>query len=246
MLVDDMGVDNLLLYVRSITKKSHLCELKGKKVAIDGLIWLYRGGYGCAENLATGTMLPEVFLKYFMKNLDLLNKNGSKFMVWYLLSLISNYLPHPFPSCVSYLSVQDEDITVVLDGDSLPGKGLTQTKRREVRAANLEKARELVKNGDHEAAIKKYKQCVSVSSEMIEQVNYFLADVGFLSAMFHSYANEPFSYLIQTILALRERGIKLIIAAYESDPVLALLSMEGMVDVVITEDSDLLVYGKFM
>jgi len=47
----------------------------------------------------------------------------------------------------------------------------------------------------------------------------------------------------QVILALRQAGIKYMVAPYESDAQLALLSKEGLVDVVISEDSDLLVYG---
>ena len=48
---------------------------------------------------------------------------------------------------------------------------------------------------------------------------------------------------LQVILALRQAGIKYMVAPYESDAQLALLSKEGLVDVVISEDSDLLVYG---
>ena len=47
----------------------------------------------------------------------------------------------------------------------------------------------------------------------------------------------------QVILALRKAGIKYMVAPYESDAQLAFLSREGLVDVVISEDSDLLVYG---
>jgi exonuclease-1 len=42
---------------------------------------------------------------------------------------------------------------------------------------------------------------------------------------------------------LKSRGIKFIIAPYEADAQLAYLSRNGIVDVVITEDSDLLAFG---
>jgi exonuclease-1 len=42
---------------------------------------------------------------------------------------------------------------------------------------------------------------------------------------------------------LRIRGIKFIVAPYEADAQLAYLSRNGIVDVLITEDSDLLVFG---
>lgn len=49
------------------------------------------------------------------------------------------------------------------------------------------------------------------------------------------------AYLL--IEELRNRGIKYIIAPYEADAQLAYLSRNGIVDIVITEDSDLLAFG---
>lgn len=43
--------------------------------------------------------------------------------------------------------------------------------------------------------------------------------------------------------ALRQAGVQLIVAPYEADAQLAFLSRTGVVDVVITEDSDCLPYG---
>lgn len=45
------------------------------------------------------------------------------------------------------------------------------------------------------------------------------------------------------ICVLRERKIPFIVAPYEADAQLAYLSRNGFVDVVMTEDSDLLAYG---
>lgn len=42
---------------------------------------------------------------------------------------------------------------------------------------------------------------------------------------------------------LKSRGIKFIIAPYEADAQLAYLSRAGIVDFIITEDSDLLAFG---
>lgn len=43
--------------------------------------------------------------------------------------------------------------------------------------------------------------------------------------------------------ACRSVGVECIVAPYEADAQLAYLSREGIVDLVITEDSDLLVFG---
>ncbi|XP_035694411.1 exonuclease 1-like [Branchiostoma floridae] len=45
------------------------------------------------------------------------------------------------------------------------------------------------------------------------------------------------------IKALKDRGVDYLMAPYEADPQLAFMSMSGAADYVITEDSDLLVYG---
>jgi exonuclease-1 len=44
-------------------------------------------------------------------------------------------------------------------------------------------------------------------------------------------------------IALKQEGIEFIIAAYEADAELAYLSRINMIDAVVTEDSDTLVYG---
>jgi exonuclease-1 len=43
--------------------------------------------------------------------------------------------------------------------------------------------------------------------------------------------------------ALKRRGVEFIVAPYEADAQMAYLATNGLVDVVITEDSDLLTYG---
>ena len=45
------------------------------------------------------------------------------------------------------------------------------------------------------------------------------------------------------IQELKQRGIKFIVAPYEADAQLAYLSRTGIVDFIITEDSDLLAFG---
>ena len=43
--------------------------------------------------------------------------------------------------------------------------------------------------------------------------------------------------------ALKERGVEYLVAPYEADAQMAYLAINGDVHAVITEDSDLLVYG---
>lgn len=43
--------------------------------------------------------------------------------------------------------------------------------------------------------------------------------------------------------ALRDEGIPFLVAPFESDGQLAFLSLEGYIDLIVTDDSDLLAYG---
>ena len=47
-----MGIQGLLPLLSQIHKPIHIKEWKGKKIAIDAYVWLHRGAYGCALELA--------------------------------------------------------------------------------------------------------------------------------------------------------------------------------------------------
>ena len=49
--------------------------------------------------------------------------------------------------------------------------------------------------------------------------------------------------VVAWIQALQMSGVRYLIAPYEADAQLAYLSLKGLVDIVITEDSDTLPYG---
>jgi hypothetical protein len=58
----------------------------------------------------------------------------------------------------------------------------------------------------------------------------------------HSFINV-FSAGILSFQALVDEGVEFIVAPYEADAQMAYLAINGDVHAVITEDSDLLVYG---
>ena len=73
-------------------------------------------------------------------------------------------------------------------------------------------------------------------------------DIGLvLNAHKHCVHNYMLLFLIQSNSPsqqeCRKLDVQCIVAPYEADAQLAYLSKEGLVDVVITEDSDLLVFG---
>lgn len=49
-----MGISGLLPLLKSIHKNKHLSEFAGKTVAVDAYVWLHKGVYACAPEVATG------------------------------------------------------------------------------------------------------------------------------------------------------------------------------------------------
>ena len=105
---------------------------------------------------------------------------------------------------------------VVFDGFELPGKANTNIMRRQTRLQNLMQARLADDAGDTKTAIKLYQQAVSVTPSMI----------------------------IALQEALTKHNIEYFVSPYESDAQMAFLSIGNYVDFVVTEDSDLVVYGS--
>lgn len=83
------------------------------------------------------------------------------------------------------------------------------------RAENLARANELTEQGKHAQAREVLTRCVDVTPEMAAQV----------------------------IKALKVEAVPYVVAPYEADAQLAYLERHGIVDGIITEDSDLLVFG---
>ena len=104
---------------------------------------------------------------------------------------------------------------MVFDGRDIPMKEGTNKNRAETRAQSLQKGLRLYQCGDHERAIPLLSQSIPITTELAFSV-------------------------IEEIQSL---GVRCIVAPYEADAQLAYLAHEKIVDVVITEDSDLLVYG---
>ncbi|WAR52720.1 hypothetical protein PtB15_2B145 [Puccinia triticina] len=104
---------------------------------------------------------------------------------------------------------------VVFDGDHLPSKKHTEDDRANRRKTALMNAQKWLAQGDQKKAREEFVKAVDVTPRLAHDV----------------------------ILALRSMGVKYVVAPYEADAQLRYLEMQGEVDAVITEDSDLLVYG---
>ena len=101
---------------------------------------------------------------------------------------------------------------VVFDGGPLPNKAEEETTRHRSRHENRAKAKALWAQGNRVAAMESYQKAVDVTPEMAHAV----------------------------VLVLKQRGIKFLVAPYEADAQMAYFALNGLVDAVLTEDSDLL------
>ncbi|XP_028611111.1 exonuclease 1 [Grammomys surdaster] len=104
---------------------------------------------------------------------------------------------------------------LVFDGCTLPSKKEVERSRRERRQSNLLKGKQLLREG-----------------KVSEARDCFTRSVNITHAMAH-----------KVIKAARALGVDCLVAPYEADAQLAYLSKAGLVQAVITEDSDLLAFG---
>ena len=111
--------------------------------------------------------------------------------------------------------IDSHKIIVVFDGSSLPMKKATHSDRDQTRQHHIEQAEVAESNGDAALAYKHFQQSIFISSMMISNV----------------------------IVELKKLNIAYLISPYESDAQLTWLSQNHYVDAVVSEDSDLIVYG---
>ncbi|XP_012534388.2 exonuclease 1 [Monomorium pharaonis] len=104
---------------------------------------------------------------------------------------------------------------LVFDGRRLPAKEQTEKKRRESREMNRRKAMELIQMGQVAEGTNLLKRAVDIT---------------------HKIA-------LELIKQCQSENIDCITAPYEADAQLAYLNISGIADVVITEDSDLTLFG---
>jgi exonuclease 1 len=104
---------------------------------------------------------------------------------------------------------------LVFDGKHLAAKALTENKRRESRQAAKAKAAELLRDGKTEEARSFLRRSVNITHKMA----------------------------FRLIQVCRQRNVDCVVAPYEADAQLAFLNTSGIAQYVITEDSDLVLFG---
>lgn len=104
---------------------------------------------------------------------------------------------------------------MVFDGLLLPTKESTNNERRLKREKAQETAAKMVQRGDRKSAWKEFMKAAAVTPEMAKSV----------------------------MLELDRKHVKYVVAPYEADPQMVYLEKTGVVDGILSEDLDLLVFG---
>ncbi|SCV01718.1 LAME_0G18052g1_1 [Lachancea meyersii CBS 8951] len=104
---------------------------------------------------------------------------------------------------------------VVFDGDALMVKKDTEIKRRQKREENRTKALALWKSGDKRQAFEYFQKCVDVTPEMAKCI----------------------------IDYCKTQEIQYVVAPFEADAQMVYLEKEGLAHGIISEDSDLVIFG---
>ncbi|BES93182.1 exonuclease 1 [Nesidiocoris tenuis] len=120
--------------------------------------------------------------------------------------------------CVKYIDMllsHNVKPILVFDGRHLPAKAETEKFRRERRNNNKRKAADLLRQDRPDEARNVMKACIDITPEMAYSL----------------------------IKRCREMCVDCIVAPYEADAQLAYLNLAGFAHIVITEDSDLLLFG---
>ncbi len=237
-----MGVKGLLPCLQSITRQVPLDKYRGLTVAVDAMCWLHKGIFtGNVNALAKYqfTSLQEneepneenarkqldsnPMMASTVKRLDFDKFATARNRIESQQEVNNVDALQAMSKCIDYVTrhsmeLQKKygmDIILVIDGDSLPSKDAVNKKRRADRAESFQQGLKAERRGDNRQARKFFSRACSITHEMRHEL----------------------------IIQCKRFRIPFIVAPYEADAQMAKLAHNTDVDLVITEDSDLLAYG---
>jgi exonuclease-1 len=134
--------------------------------------------------------------------------------------------------CLSFIDLflhYNCKVTLVFDGAPLPAKGKTETERAEARQKNLEAAKEFQKKGDFKNARNYFARAIDITPAMAARL------VAIVDSRYNQTSNVNGGS--------QPKKVDYIVAPFEADSQLGYLSRNDLVDVVVSEDSDCMLYG---
>ena len=112
-----MGINGLLPCLRSVTRPAHVSAYAGKRVAVDSYVWLHRGVFTCARELALGQATDKCVARAL---LDEAHPDASPCACRYVAY---------FLRCVEVMRAAGVEPVCVFDGDKLPSKAAEEAER---------------------------------------------------------------------------------------------------------------------
>ncbi|CAL1533210.1 unnamed protein product, partial [Lymnaea stagnalis] len=116
---------------------------------------------------------------------------------------------------IDYMLKNNIKPILVFDGCHLKSKADVEKTRRERRELNRRKAAQFLREGKRGEAKECLQRCVDITPQMA----------------------------LELMNACRDKGVDCIVAPYEADAQLAYLNLKGIAQIIVTEDSDLLLFG---
>eukprot|EP00980_Cylindrotheca_fusiformis_P031695 scaffold26800_cov127-Cylindrotheca_fusiformis.AAC.2 len=188
------------------------------RIGIDITSWVYKAAHGFGDKLGDGRFLTNYGRAELLKEQGPAVDNEEN---------IAEYVS----ACTTYVmkrleTLRDEgdaELLVVLDGDTPPIKAKEVERRRKVR-------NEHVRNRDE--PLDPNENNIVAANEKRTKANRRAGAGRHLTRIIH-----------ELIKCLRKSQISFLVAPYEADSQLAYLSKVELIDLIVTEDSDLVAYG---
>ncbi|CAN0577241.1 unnamed protein product, partial [Ectocarpus sp. 12 AP-2014] len=130
---------------------------------------------------------------------------------------------------------------LVFDGGHLPAKAGKEEERRARRESNLQRGIQLMREGNASGAHQFFCKAADVTPFMAHQVIQARAYVMMITTILIVIIID-----VSCVFCLRRYripGVRYVVAPYEADAQLGFLARNGHVDAVITEDSDIMLFG---
>lgn len=162
-----------------------------------------------------GNCLLHRYGKIYAKDI-VLNEENAYYRMFRLLYAKTRFL----------FSQNIDEIILVFDGAKLPMKNITDESRQQKRLESKEEGMKMIRSGNISESIKHFQNSLSFSFDFVS----FLV----------RKLNDAYNY---SEAVTKGKKFEAVIAPYEADAQLAYLDKHNRVDFIISEDSDLIVYG---
>ena len=243
-----MGIINLLPYLKQITKRVHISDFKGKRIAVDGFVWLHQAAFSCPKELYYDPKTPKI-LNYLAKRLKILEEAG----ITPIIVFDGMPLPAKLGTNIDRTNKRNEAIEKIKEIE----KGIHS--QNEDLNDNEKNIQEFFGKIEIEKSFERNEK--NSSNDSFSSISCYEGEDG-RSFSFHGIEFNPIQIpendenydLFSKAISIKYPTVRVfmdflsmnkipfIVAPYEADAQLAFLARSGIADAVLTIDSDLICY----